>query len=314
MQQQADEFIAYLAVERGASRHTLDAYRRDVARYLEFLSARSAAEVDAVTADDTLAYLRELRARGYAPSTIERQIAAIKSFHRFLVREGITKNCPTEAIPLPKVPQKLPDVISIEQADKLLSQPFAADARGRRDRAILEVLYGCGIRVSELVGMDMPSIDLAAGFMRVFGKSSKERDVPLGGAAARALEDYLSYGGLLLLGKAGSFRGTDAVFLNVRGGRISRQSVFAIVKRYGRAAGLESLHPHTLRHSYATHMLGGGADLRVLQELLGHVDITTTQVYTHVDRRHIREEYLSTHPRARPSRRESSSSPRGAEA
>ncbi|MCL5887307.1 MAG: tyrosine recombinase XerD [Actinobacteria bacterium] len=312
MQQQADEFIAYLAVERGASRHTLDAYRRDVARYLEFLSARSAPEVDAVTADDTLAYLRELRACGYAPSTIERQMAAIKSFHRFLVREGITKNCPTEAIPLPKVPQKLPDVISIEQAEQLLSQPFPLDARGRRDRAILEVLYGCGIRVSELVGLDMSAIDLTEGFMRVFGKNSKERDVPLGGAAARALEEYLSHGRLLLSGKAGSLRTTDAAFLNFRGGRISRQSVFAIVKRYGRAIGLDNLHPHTLRHSYATHMLGGGADLRVLQELLGHVDITTTQVYTHVDRRHIREEYLSTHPRARLLRREPSSSPRGA--
>jgi integrase/recombinase XerD len=201
-------------------------------------------------------------------------------------------------MPLPKVPEHLPDVVSIDQVDVLLSQPFPDGALGVRDRAILETLYGCGLRVSELTGLDTGDVDLADGFVRVFGKGGKERVVPLGGMAAHALDAYLRTARSLLrpsrsIGDAGS-----AVFLNARGGRLTRQSVFAIVKRYGGRVGLE-LHPHTLRHSFATHMLEGGADLRALQEMLGHADISTTQVYTHVDKRHVREEYLTTHPRAR---------------
>ncbi len=202
-------------------------------------------------------------------------------------------------MPLPKVPQRLPDVISVLQAEELVTQPFAEGPAGLRDRAILEVLYGCGVRVSELTGADTGDVDLKEGFWRVSGKGGKEREVPIGGMAAQALEEYLISGRPFLRPKGTTGRPfSDALFLNVRGGRLSRQAVFRMVRAYGGRVGLK-MHPHTLRHSYATHMLEGGADLRVLQDLLGHADIATTQVYTHVDRRHIREEYLSTHPRAR---------------
>jgi len=299
MRRLAEEFIAHLAVERGASVHTVDAYRRDLSEYLTVLEGRGVTRADDVTRDDVTAFIAALRERGLAPSSVERKLSAVKSFHKFLVREGLTENHPTARIPLPKVPERLPDVISIDDAERLLSQPFPPGPTGLRDRAILEVLYGCGLRVSELTGLGTTDIDLDDGFMRVFGKGGKERDVPVGGAARRALVDYLAHGRPFLRPK-GRSRQQDpsAVFLNTYGGRLTRQSVFGIVRRYAGRVGL-SVHPHTLRHSYATHMLEGGADLRVLQEILGHADISTTQVYTHVDRHHLREEYLSTHPRAR---------------
>lgn len=293
------EFLAHLSVERGASAHTIDAYRRDLSEYLDLLATRGSCDAESVTRDDVLAYSRTLQERGYAPATVERRIAAVKSFHRFLLREGVTDNHPTARVRLPRVPERLPDVITIQQAEELLDQVMPAGPAGYRDRAILEVLYGCGLRVSELTGLDLSDIDTVSGFARVTGKGGKQRDVPVSGAAGAALNEYLLHGRQYLR-PARSSRPPEeaAVFLNTRGLRLTRQSVFAIVRSYGRNVGLE-LHPHTLRHSFATHMLEGGADLRVLQEMLGHADISTTQVYTHVDRAHVREEYLSTHPRAR---------------
>jgi integrase/recombinase XerD len=189
--------------------------------------------------------------------------------------------------------------ISIEDAERLLSQPFGEGPAAHRDRAMLETLYGCGLRVSELVGLDVADLDLDHGLIRVLGKGGKERVVPVGGMAERTMREYLALGRPYLRAKRATVRQDPvAVFLNSRGGRLTRQTVHAFVSRYGGRVGLV-LHPHTLRHSYATHLLEGGADLRSLQELLGHADITTTQVYTHVDRTHIMEEYLSTHPRAR---------------
>lgn len=299
MEQLVREFIAYLSVERGASPNTIEAYRRDLAAYLEVLEGRGATDPHTISREDVSAFVEALRDRGLAPSSIERKIAAVKSFHKFLVREGVTENHPTARVPLPKVPKRLPDVISIDDAERLLGQVYPEGPVGLRDRAILETLYGCGLRVSELTGLNALDIDLAEGFMRVRGKGDKERDVPISGMAAGALAEYLSSGRPYLRPKRSTRRAApDAVFVNTYGGRLTRQSVFGLVKRYGRRADLE-LHPHTLRHSYATHMLEGGADLRVLQEILGHSDIATTQIYTHVDRHHIREEYLSTHPRAR---------------
>lgn len=293
------EYLGHLSVERGASQHTVAAYGRDLADYTSFLAGRGVTDPAVASREDVTAFVAALRARGVAPSTVERRVAAMKGFHKFLVREGITENHPTARVPLPKVPERLPDVVSIEDIDRLLGQPFPDGPIGLRDRAILETLYGCGLRVSELTGLDTTDIDLAEGFVRAFGKGGKERLVPLGGVAAHALEAYLSHGRSGLRPKK-ALRGADpsAVFVNARGGRITRQAVFVIVRRYGARVGLE-LHPHTLRHSFATHLLEGGADLRALQEMLGHADISTTQVYTHVDMRHVREEYLSTHPRAR---------------
>ena len=293
------EYLGHLSVERGYSRHTIAAYGHDLSEYSAFLSGRGVADMTAVTRDDVTAFISVLWERGLAPSTVERRVAAVKGLHKFLVREGITDNHPTARLPLPKVPERLPEVVSIDDVDRLLEQPFPDTPAGLRDRAILETLYGCGLRVSELTGLELSGVDLTAGYVRVVGKGGKERIVPIAGMAAHALDAYLRHGRPYLRPKS-SARGVDtsAVFVNARGARLSRQGVFGIVRAYGERVGLP-MHPHTLRHSFATHLLEGGADLRALQEMLGHADISTTQVYTHVDRRHIREEYLSTHPRAR---------------
>lgn len=293
------DYLGHLSVERGASPHTIAAYGRDLRDYAGFLAARGTTDPVCVTREDVTAFIAELRVRGLAPSTVERRVAALKGFHKFLVREGVTENHPTSGLPLPKVPQRLPAALSIADLDRLLSQPFPDSPVGLRDRAILETLYGAGLRVSELTGLDVGDLDLGGGFVRVFGKGGKERLAPIAGMAEHALDAYLKHGRPNLRPK-GSLRGGEdpALFLSVRGRRLSRQVVFTMVRTYGARVGLE-LHPHTLRHSFATHLLEGGADLRALQEMLGHSDISTTQVYTHVDRRHVREEYLTTHPRAR---------------
>ena len=298
MKDHVADYLGYLSVERGSSPHTVEAYGRDLAEYVAFLDTRGVGDPAAVSRDDVTAFIGALRERGLAPSSVERKVAAVKGFHKFLVRENVTENHPTSGLPLPKVPQRLPDAVSVENIDRLLSQPFPDGPVGLRDRAILEVLYGCGLRVSELTGLDLTDLNLAEGFTRVYGKGGKERLVPVAGMAQHALVAYLERGRGLLRPRGSIKADESAVFLSTRGNRLSRQAVFGFVRTYGARVGL-ALHPHTLRHSFATHMLEGGADLRALQEMLGHADISTTQIYTHVDRRHIREEYLTTHPRAR---------------
>jgi integrase/recombinase XerD len=294
-----DEYLAYLSLERGASDNTLDAYRRDLSDYVTVLLDRGVTGPQDITPELVTAFIVTLRTRGLAPASVERKVAALKGFHKFLVREGITANHPTAHLSLPKVPERLPAVISVDQAERLLSQPFPDTPVGLRDRAVLEVLYGCGLRASELAGLDTGDVDLEERLVRVFGKGRKERLVPIGGLARHSLSAYMAAGRPRLKPKRSVTDAADAVFLSVRGRRLARQSVCVIERTYGARVGIEGLHPHTLRHSYATHMLEGGADLRALQEMLGHSDISTTQLYTHVDMRHIREEYLSTHPRAR---------------
>lgn len=295
----AADYLGYLAVERGASPHTVEAYRRDLEEYVSFLEGREVHDVRRASREDVTAFVAMLRARDLAPATVERRVASVKGFHKFLVREGLTDNHPTARVPLPRVPERVPDVISIDEVNRLLGQPFPDSAAGLRDRAMLETLYGCGLRVGELTGLDVADLDFAAGYLRVTGKGRKERVVPVSGMAEHALQAYVACGRPMLRSpRSIGGEASSAVFLNARGGRLTRQSVHRIVHEYGARVGLD-LHPHTLRHSFATHLLEGGADLRVLQQLLGHSDITTTQVYTHVDRRHLREEYLTTHPRAR---------------
>lgn len=289
-----EEYLGYLRVERGSSSNTIEAYGRDLNRYIDYLAGSGVTEPDEVGRPLVEDYVGALCDLGLAAPSVERGVSAVKGFHRFMFREGIASSCPTADLPLPAKPSRLPDVISQEQAAKLLDQPFPNSAAGLRDHAALEVLYGCGLRVSELVGLDERDVFLGEEVLRVFGKGAKERVVPIIGAAARALGTYLREGRGELVGR----RPTSAVFLNVRGDRISRQSIHAIVERYGRVAGIDGLHPHTLRHSFATHLLEGGADLRVVQELLGHASISTTQLYTHLDRSHIRRVYLDAHPRA----------------
>lgn len=284
-----------LAFERGSSSHTVEAYGRDLERYVKALEEKGVTEPDDVTRPLIEEHLEHLAEEGYAPSSVERVLSAIKSFHRFMLQEEMSSVSPAAALPLPKKAERLPDVLSVRQALALLDQPFPKTAAGQRDRAIIEVLYGCGLRVSELTGLDVGAVSLEDEVVRVVGKGSKERLVPLMGSAHKALAEYLSdWRGELVSSRSGA-----AVFLNVRGGRISRQSVFAIVERAGRVVGIDGLHPHTLRHSFATHMLQGGADIRIVQELLGHSSIQTTQLYTHLDRSHLRMAYLSAHPRAR---------------
>ena len=287
--------MGYLAFERGSSSHTVEAYGRDLERYVKALEEKGVTEPDDVTRPLIEEHLEHLAEEGYAPSSVERALSAIKSFHRFMLQEEMSSVSPAAALPLPKKAERLPDVLSVRQALALLDQPFPKTAAGQRDRAIIEVLYGCGLRVSELTGLDVGAVSLEDEVVRVIGKGSKERLVPLMGSAHEALAEYLSdWRGELVSSRSGA-----AVFLNVRGGRISRQSVFAIVERAGRVVGIDGLHPHTLRHSFATHMLQGGADIRIVQELLGHSSIQTTQLYTHLDRSHLRMAYLSAHPRAR---------------
>lgn len=294
-----DEYLVYLSAERGLSRASIDSYAADLRDYLGFLTKRGVRSYEGVTRDAIVDYIEDLRRRGYAQKSMERHVAALKGFHRFSVAEDLTRANPAASVPLPKTDRTLPQVLSIEQVGALLDQAFPDTPAGLRDKAVLEVLYGCGLRASELVGLDFSCILAENELLRVRGKGGKERFVPYLGSAAAAVCAYLDAGRPHLHPKTRAHQDPDAVFLNARGGRISRRSVFTIVEGYGRKVGLEGLHPHLLRHSFATHMLEGGADLRSLQEMLGHSDISTTQVYTHVDRSHIREEYLSTHPRAR---------------
>lgn len=291
------EYLAHLSVERGASRATLRSYGDDLEDYLAFLSEEGICCSGDVTHDHVERYAADLMRRGYAPSSVERHLASVKGFHRFLVREEHDRANPAEMVPLPKVPDRLPEAITVDQAECLLAQPFRDGALGLRDRAIMEVLYGCGLRVSELSGLDLGDIFMEDGVLRVMGKGSRERVVPIGGMAQSSVVAYLEEGRPDLAAHAK--KPTPAVFLNIRGGRISRQGIHTVVREAGLAIGINDLHPHTLRHTFATHMLEGGADLRAIQEILGHSDISTTQIYTHVSRSHIKEEYMAAHPRAR---------------
>ena len=305
LQQTGDEYLFYLSVERGASPLTVKAYRGDLADYLAFIESRGVLDMNAVTREIVVAYEddlvhRDLDGEGirYSPATVQRRVSMLKGFHQFLVREGICAKDPTAHIPLPKKPDRLPDVLSIEQVDALMDavDDLWDGATAQRNRAMLEVLYGCGLRVSELTGLDLPDIRFEEGFLSVVGKGGKQRIVPISGMAQRCLQAYLRDTRPQLVKPYA--KPTAAVFLNARGGRLTRQSVHAAVARAGKAIHVENLHPHTLRHSFATHLLEGGADLRAIQEMLGHADISTTQIYTHVQRTHLVEEYLRAHPRA----------------
>ncbi|MDR3136316.1 MAG: tyrosine recombinase [Coriobacteriales bacterium] len=295
-----DEYLVWLRVEKGAAPATVEAYERDLRRLIHYLAQERIVELDALRYPQVLDYLEVLAAQNLAPASAKRAVAAIKAFLGFCLREGLTKVNTAAYMRLPKVERKLPDSLGIEQVRRIFEQAPADTPADIRDQAILEVLYGCGLRVSELVNLDMTMVFLKDDFLRVFGKGSKERLVPITGAALRALGVYLSSGRPFLHPKK-TLAPVDgsAVFLNCRGCRLSRQGVYDIVAAAGRRAGIAKLHPHSLRHFYATHLLEGGADLRSIQQLLGHADISTTEIYTQVNQVHAREEYLSTHPRVR---------------
>jgi integrase/recombinase XerD len=297
------DWLGHLDVERGVSANTLQSYRRDLARYTAYLHSRGVTDPAAVTEEHVTDFLAGLREGGpdhppLAASSAARTLVAVRGFHKFLALEGDVGADPAAAVSPPRPPSRLPKAIGIDEVERLLEAASVGDTPASlRDRALLEVLYGAGARISEAVGLDVDDLDTEEGVVRLFGKGSKERLVPLGSYAAQALSAYLVRGRPALAAKG---RGTAAVFLNQRGGRLSRQSAWAVLRAAAERAGLDGhLSPHTLRHSFATHLLDGGADVRVVQELLGHASVTTTQIYTLVTVQRLREVYAQSHPRAR---------------
>ncbi len=298
---EAEEFLSWMAAERGRSRNTLLAYRRDLRGYCQWLSA-AATDVHGVTTAQLVGFVDGRRSTGAAASSVARQLAAIRMLHRYLAVERIRPDDPTVELEAVRVPAGLPSPLDEAEVTSLLDAVIGASPLVRRDRALLELLYATGARISEAVGLSISDLDLDGGLVRLFGKGSKERIVPFGRAAATAIDDWFAADGRAALVPDHWRRRSDAeaVFLNVRGGRLSRQAAWSIVKKYGARAGIEEkLSPHVLRHSCATHLLDHGADLRIVQELLGHASISTTQVYTRVSQERLWEVYRAAHPRAR---------------
>ena len=296
----AEEYLSWLAVEQGRARNTLAAYRRDLFAYEGYLADVGRQLSDARLAD-VEEHLARRRAAGARAASLARATAAIRGLHRFCVDEGLAADDPTADLAAPRLPGRLPKALSESEASALVESAWGDDPVSRRDRAVLELLYCTGIRVSELTGLSLGDVGWETGLVRVLGKGGKERMTPLGRQAAVALERWLDQGGRPSLAPVRWARRDDAqaLFLNSRGGRLSRQGVWLLLKKRARSVGLEEkVHPHVLRHSCATHMLGRGADIRVVQELLGHVSIATTQGYTRVGAEHLRRAYEAAHPRA----------------
>ncbi|MCS6949485.1 MAG: site-specific tyrosine recombinase XerD [bacterium] len=295
MREQIAQFLYYLRVERGASAHTQDAYRRDLHQLAEFSRKRGYALTQALGEDGLLAFAQHLRQRGLAETSIERKLCAARALARFLQKEGVLPEQSAPSVSAFRLPRRLPHALSQEEVARLLEQPDSRTPLGLRDRAMLELAYAAGLRVSELVGLRLQDVDLQEGFVRVFGKRSKERWVPFGESAHRTVQDYL-YRARPQLQRA---RSEDYLFLSERGTPLSRTQFWLRLKEYARRAGItRPVSPHTLRHSFAVHLLQGGADLRAVQEMLGHASINTTQIYTRVHIDHLREVYTKHHPRA----------------
>ncbi len=292
------DFLAYLELERGLSRNTLEAYRSDLQQFGAFLNRRGVDPLEVATTD-LQAFISEFATGDgrppVAPATLQRKIACLRSFYRYLRRDQILVSDPTSELRGPRSRARLPKVLSRDEVQRLLNQPSGRSPAALRDRALLETMYACGLRASEAITLELGQLDLEAGVLRTSGKGSKERIVPIGSKAVASLREYLDKGRPRLVG----VRDESRVFVNVRGGQLSRQGLYKIVQRHARTAGLEArMSPHTLRHTFATHLLAGGCDLRSLQEMLGHADIGTTQIYTHLSADRLRDVYFDAHPRA----------------
>ena len=287
-----DHFINYLRIERGLSDNTVQAYSGDLMRFSEYLTRKNCTPVD-ISSQDISDYIITL-AKDFSPRSIARNISSIKTFFRFLTTEGHIENNPARLVETPRMPRRLPDFLNKGEVDRLLSQPDQSTPLGKRDRAMLEILYATGLRVSELVGLKVMDVNLESGFLRTMGKGSKERVIPLGKKSCEALKEYLGEGRLSI----SKGRNPPRLFLNSRGKPISRQGFWKIIKAYGIKANItKKLTPHSIRHSFASHLLEGGADLRSVQILLGHADISTTQIYTHITRERLKELHEKYHPR-----------------
>jgi len=294
-------YLDHLTVERGLAANTLASYRRDLRRYVAFLAASDVDELAGISEAVVSAFLMRLREGDddhppLTASSAGRTVVAVRGFHRFCLREGLVGVDPAVAVKPPPPPQRLPKALSVDEVTRILTAATGPDVLAARDTALLEFLYGTGARISEAVGLDVDEVDLESGAVLLRGKGNKERVVPVGSYAREALTAYHVQARPELVGRG---RGTPALFLNARGGRLSRQSAWTVLRRAAQRAGIgKDISPHTLRHSFATHLLDGGADVRVVQELLGHASVTTTQVYTLVTVEKLREVYATAHPRA----------------
>ncbi len=295
MEELLDKYVRYLAVERSLSPYTVRNYSTDVLHFMKFLDSEEVHSLEDIDHSDVRNYLGQLLDAGTVRASISRKMSALRSFFRYLNREGIIDNEPLNRVSSPKMEKRLPSFLTSEEILSLLNAPDDSTPQGFRDRAILELLYAAGLRVSEIASLDENSLDLESRQIRVWGKGAKERMVLMGEPAAEAVKQYLEYGRVKLQGQ----ESTGALFLNRYGKRIAERRIQYLLKKYAGQAGISRrVHPHMLRHTFATHMLDGGADLRVVQELLGHSNLSSTQVYTHVTRSQMRDRYLEAHPRS----------------
>ncbi|MBD2861394.1 site-specific tyrosine recombinase XerD [Paenibacillus oceani] len=295
MKRHMQSFIQYLSVERGLSRNTLESYSRDVTHYLEHIGGLGVTSIEESAKSHIVNYLLFLKQLGRAPTTVSRNIVSIRAFYQYLLREKTITQDPSLDVEMPKLEKRLPKVMTVEEVERLLEAPVTTVPGGMRDKAMLELLYATGIRVSELISLGVDDVNPTMGFVRCIGKG-KERIIPLGKIAAHWLDNYTESMRPQLLRQS---KDEDALFINHLGTRLTRQGFWKIIKRYAREAGIDKeITPHTLRHSFATHLLENGADLRAVQEMLGHADISTTQVYTQVTKARMKEIYDRAHPRA----------------
>ena len=293
----AERYLRQLTIERGLSKHTATAYRRDLSGYLDVLAERAVATVADISKEDVAAFHQSLAERGLAASSVARQLSAIRGFHRFLVEEGLVEQDVAADHRPPKLPQRLPKAIRVDQMERLLEAAGGgvdASPAQLRDRALLELLYATGARITEIVSLDVD--DVQEDIVRVTGKGNKQRLVPVGRFARRALDAWLVRGRPVFSAKG---RSTPALFLGARGARLSRQNAWLVMQAVAERADIDHVSPHTFRHSFATHLIEGGADVRVVQELLGHASVATTQIYTHLTADTLRDMYTTAHPRAR---------------
>lgn len=296
LDRQLYNYFDFLRLEKNLSAHSLAAYKFDLDKYRVFLGDNGIGDAARVTADHISGFIAALHRRPLSPRSIARTLSALRGFHRYLLGEGEVRDDPTQIFDSPKQERLLPEVLNISEIDKILGTPDVNDRLGVRDRAILETLYATGVRVSELVNLKQSNLVTEEGLVRVFGKGSKERIVPIGRSARQWIEKY-QHQSRTYLAKAG--KSQDYLFLSVRSTKLTRDMVRKLVEKYADAAGIrKKVHPHTFRHSFATHLLEGGADLRAVQEMLGHADISTTQIYTHIDREYLKEIHRTYHPRA----------------
>ena len=289
-----EQFLDYLSVERGLSKNTIVSYRRDLVKFVRYLDSRRISEISSATKHNVTKFLYFLKDSGQAPNSISRNLAAVKMFYRFLVSERVLKEDAANMLEAPKLVRPLPDVMNSDEVLKMLETPDIRNTLGQRDRAALELMYATGMRVSEMVELIIENLNLDVGFVRCSGKGGKERIIPVGREAKRALLRYMAKARPKLLRRGGDRH----LFLSRLGKKVSRQSFWKILKKYSRIAGIrKKITPHTLRHSFATHLLEKGADLRSVQEMLGHADISTTQIYTHVNKSRLKGIHKKFHPR-----------------